>query len=459
MARRRRRKLKTWIYFPLAGIAIAIATLLFVLFGKGGIPNEAASITPTPDPSLATPFVPQETPEPEAKRLFRYFAADPSIPSGGKWGFISETGAVPIEAKYDKVQDFSEGLAFVAETLDGKLRYHLIDAKGNNVGQLSYDDVRPFSDGFAAVKTGSLWGFVDSEGMMRYNHAYELVSDFRSGMAAVKKDGKWGYLDSQSESSSPKIAPTFGYAQDFSQNLAVVGNKTADGNMTYFLIDAAGNQVLPLGNAKGSYFSEDYLLAERDGKYVFMNNAGVVQFGEGAVFEDAKGFSEGRAAVKKNGLWGFIDKSGVTAIECIYEDAQSFSGGFAAVKKNGKWAYVKVDGNPISDFAFDSAKPFANGYAEVVTGTSVMSMDQAGATTQLYQLQENATETQQKGTIKTTNGNANVRAAAQVDAALVTKLPNGQQIDITGSEGDWYRVNIGGIEGYVKKDFVVIATP
>ena len=32
-------------------------------------------------------------------------------------------------------------------------------------------------------------------------------------------------------------------------------------------------------------------------------------------------------------------------IECLYEDAKSFQNGFAAVSSNGRWGYIDVEGN------------------------------------------------------------------------------------------------------------------
>lgn len=42
--------------------------------------------------------------------------------------------------------------------------------------------------------------------------------------------------------------------------------------------------------------------------------------------------------VKCNGKYGFIDVMGYEVIPCQYEGYHYFSEGMAAVKKNGKWA-------------------------------------------------------------------------------------------------------------------------
>lgn len=55
------------------------------------------------------------------------------------------------------------------------------------------------------------------------------------------------------------------------------------------------------------------------------------------------------------------------AIAPQYEDAKSFSNGYAAVKKNGKWGYIDETGKVIVDFQYDWAGPFSEGVAIVMT--------------------------------------------------------------------------------------------
>lgn len=51
----------------------------------------------------------------------------------------------------------------------------------------------------------------------------------------------------------------------------------------------------------------------------------------------------------------------------IYDNARSFSGGLAAVQKDGKWGYIDTDGKTIIDFKYDSASSFRENKAIVGT--------------------------------------------------------------------------------------------
>jgi len=67
-----------------------------------------------------------------------------------KYGFINKVGEFVIEAKYDEVQQFSEGLAVIK--LKGKYGY--IDLLGNIIVEPKYDAANLFIEGRATVKNG-----------------------------------------------------------------------------------------------------------------------------------------------------------------------------------------------------------------------------------------------------------------------------------------------------------------
>ncbi len=454
MARRRRRKLKTWIYFPLLIIVVAIATLLFVILGRGGLPEEATSLTPTPDSTAPTP-PPTPTAKPPASRLFPYFNSN-SAGTGGTWGFKDDNGDVAIDAIYENVQPFSEGMAFVAVKQDGGIRYQVIGENGEVLAQPSYEDAHPFKEGFAAVKQGSHWGFVNASFALTFNYEYDAVGDFSSGLARVQKEGKWGYISADAPN-NPAIPLNFDFAEDFSGTVATVGTKDADGSMSYHFIDTSGVVTKGIGKAEAGVFSQGLVAVKKaDNQYVYYNMMGQQQFGDAAVFEDAKAFTEERAAVKKNGKWGFIDKDGAQTVECVYEAAEPYADGLAAVKQNGKWGYIDLSGQPVTEFAFDSAESFANGFALVSVGQEVSSIDAQGKLQSLYILPANVSTQKQTGVIKVTSGNANVRKTPSTDGEIVMGIANGRTVDIVGKEGDWYKVSIAGVEGYVRQDFITV---
>jgi hypothetical protein len=115
---------------------------------------------------------------------------------------------------------------------------------------------------------------------------------------------------------------------------------------------ANGEIIFQLQNRSGTlfYFSEGLArISEKiDGvyKYGFVNHLGemVVPF----IYDYAEGFSDGLAAVIKDGKYGFIDKNGEVVIPFIYSPAGNFSGGIAEVRIDGERKIINKNNEFVS---------------------------------------------------------------------------------------------------------------
>ncbi len=96
------------------------------------------------------------------------------------------------------------------------------------------------------------------------------------------------------------------------------------------------------------FFDEGIGVMWENAKCYFVDKQGKrLDFG---LWDDASVFRNGLVAVKKDGLWGFIDASGKQVIDCKYDEVGDFfvaSGKqeakaplLAAVCKSGKWGYI-----------------------------------------------------------------------------------------------------------------------
>jgi hypothetical protein len=122
------------------------------------------------------------------------------------WGLIDEAGRLLIDPRggYLGVGSFSDGLAWVSR--DGLSQWVAID-KGNRVViRATFDDVRPFRRGIAAVRRGGKWGAVDRTGRMVVPFAFDAfatgLADGRyvegftdEGLAVIEVGGRKGIVD------------------------------------------------------------------------------------------------------------------------------------------------------------------------------------------------------------------------------------------------------------------------
>ncbi|MDR0421049.1 MAG: WG repeat-containing protein [Prevotellaceae bacterium] len=82
-------------------------------------------------------------------------------------------------------------------------------------------------------------------------------------------------------------------------------------------------------------------------------------------FDVASSFYEGRASIRQDGKWGFIDKTGEIVIQPEFDGVKNFSDGLAAVKLKGKWGYIDHTGEVVIQAKYYDAYNFKNNIARV----------------------------------------------------------------------------------------------
>jgi hypothetical protein len=122
--------------------------------------------------------------------------------------------------------------------INGKLMYGYIltNDKCEIIFPFEFDKASAFSEGLAAVKKQSKWGFIDSTGKIALPFEYIDVREFDDGMCAVKVDSLWAFINKQGQIViHPKYKATF----DFSANVCFVQKS----NSKWALINRKGNLV------------------------------------------------------------------------------------------------------------------------------------------------------------------------------------------------------------------------
>lgn len=134
---------------------------------------------------------------------------------------------------------------------------------------------------------------------------------------------------------------------DAEQNLAVCYNN--EGEILFDTSQLSSRYELMSGTVSSlAQYGSGYMLCQfTNGQYGFMGMDG--QFlnrytGGVSYFDEARPFTNGRAAVCSNGSWGYLDAEGNFIIERQYEDATSFAGNNAAVLSGGNWSIIDSTG-------------------------------------------------------------------------------------------------------------------
>ncbi len=253
--------------------------------------------------------------------------------TNGKYGLYRLDSTQVLSPRYDKISQFGDGLAYIQVTNDQThtaSQAKLIDAAGavkrdiaSALSAKGYDvySVNPSSSPVSGmivinyVKKGG-WNtqelLIDKNGHILLDGQYS-ISLYSSSQGDVRISSKasrnadsisWklnasGQLTKQSTESTPKSAfiKQWGNVDNFSEEgIARVAINTHVGKYNTFVVDPPYGYIT----------SDERILID-------------------PVFDDARDFCNGYAAVKMDGQWGFIDASGQYVIEPQYEKV-SYSG-------------------------------------------------------------------------------------------------------------------------------------
>jgi WG repeat protein len=293
---------------------------------------------------------------------------------GGKWGYIDRAGRQVVAPRFDRADDFSEGLAAVQ--LGDTFGY--VDVAGRlvlvPVQQRAGTLHRPFSDGLALVRQGRLFGYVDRTGRVAIPLRYVGADDFSEGYALACSESGCGYVDREGQGVIPD-----GYmgSAPIKGGIACVTIAMGMSRRRVALHVVRGGRIA--GDFEGCGPASEGLVAVRVGeKWGYLDTAG-----RGVIpprFEAAGEFSDGLAPAQEDaGRCGYVDRSGAFAIPPRFEACHRFSDGLARVLLAGAEgeasgvAFIDRSGRPVIVGAdlrppFDAAEDFVNGLAAVGQG-------------------------------------------------------------------------------------------
>ncbi len=219
------------------------------------------------------------------------------------------------------------------------------------------------------VNNGLLYGFADESGILVVDAQFEDVRNFSEGYAAVKKNGLWGYIDSDG---TLVVAHQYQSAGSFSEEIARVGSGGKFG-----FIDSKNNIVIPISYERGGDFKHGLAPVKQGNSwgYVDSKNNVVIDF----IYEAAYTFRDDPyAVVKLNGAEGLINTRGDYILAPNYDSVKAYADGLAAVFRNGSWSYIDTNGNFVIDNKYREAYNFNDGLAVVKIGNNFNIIDSEG---------------------------------------------------------------------------------
>ena len=269
-----------------------------------------------------------------------------------------------LKGGYNSIELGCEGQFIVKK--DGK--YGVVSEKGAVILPLKYSNINSNKNGYT-VKLNEKAGLFNSEGKeiipISYSSVYTSKIDDNIPIVA-KLNGKEGYINTKNEWVIP---PTYLYAFAFQQGVAIVKK-----GRNYMYINLKGEPVI---QDFDNYVIQNYVIEPSDNTYIVgvrKECKYMVYDLNGNLLDTYDGFINnwsGNAifGVKKGGKWGYIDGYGKVIVPFEYEEVNNFSEGLASVRKDGKWGYINPKNEIVIPIEFTNKEvgSFKNGGAEYYT--------------------------------------------------------------------------------------------
>jgi hypothetical protein len=205
------------------------------------------------------------------------------------------------------------------------------------VSQPALDNgVRP--DVLVPVEQDGAWGYARGDGTLAIAPRFERAGRFVEGRALIRQDGRYGFIDT---TGTAVIPPTYAAARPFSGGRAPVRPDSLWG-----FVDRAGTMVIEPRFRWAARPAVDSLSPAAP------DSLGPGPEAAGPTLVPPAGptayFSEGRARIRRDGRWGFIDRAGEVVIPPRFARAGSFRDGLARVRfADGQTGYVTRDGTVV----------------------------------------------------------------------------------------------------------------
>lgn len=281
-------------------------------------------------------------------------------------------------------------------------------------------------------------------GTMRNGSTFDIISKSGSWYQ-IKYNGITGYVhgDYVKEIAASSSISTKGKVYNVSTNLRVrSGASTSSSILGYLnnntevnIVGSEGEWYKIQYNSGYGYVSKEYITTNLNST----NNTG--NSGSSEVEVNKTGYvynvSSGGLRVRKE------PSTSSTVLGTLYSgnsvNIVGETGSWYKIKYNSSYAYVHKD-------YITETKPSSGSSSN--TGNSSSTTDS-----------NNSSQTMNAvGIVTNVSSNLRVRKQPSSDAVVLGYLLNNESVNITGKEGNWYKINFKGSVGYVSADYIKIST-
>ncbi|MBQ2937416.1 MAG: WG repeat-containing protein [Clostridia bacterium] len=250
----------------------------------------------------------------------------------GKYGIADYSNNPILEAKYDSVEKvYGNDLYLV--TVSGKQK--LVKKDGTDVLTSGFDTIKQIlssQENAVIFSKSGKYGIMNLSGETLIDAQYDSLEETKLGTFIAKKADKYGIINISKEEKIPFEYNSIVYNEK--ADIYVVEDANLNSNILNSNLETkVSGMLLELNTDKG------FIKLRVDDNYKYYNFK-FEEKQEVEIFPNRTLFLS-----KKDGKYGYVDKSGKVVVDYIYDDAiEQNDYGFSAVKKDGKWGSIDSNG-------------------------------------------------------------------------------------------------------------------
>lgn len=284
----------------------------------------------------------------------------------GKKGFY-KNGKNIIDNKYQSITYSESSNIIIAKTSRNYLFYNL---DGKQILDSKYEEYSLAGNYISVLEAGAR-KLYDTNGNFLTNIAYKSIKETGNPnyFITVDENNRYSIMNKSTELKDTYL--NLKYAFDDYFIFTTDDNKAGVLNVwTGIVVEPEYESILKIDNInaleakkenqttiyskeleKISTISDAIVESVKEKYAVVYSNTDMIYLDENGKEISNKNIYENKLySIKKDGKWGFQDKSGNIVVECNYDIVTELNNyGFAGIKKDGKWGIIDSSGNLISE--------------------------------------------------------------------------------------------------------------
>ena len=247
-----------------------------------------------------------------------------------KYGVVSFSGNEILENKYEKIENIYNDKYYV---ITENSKQQLIDKEGNKILTENYDEIKQIANSGVIFTKNNKFGLMGFDKKEIIAPTYDNLKEINTDIFLAVKEGKSGVIDVEQNEKVGFLYKDINYDKKAGIYIADDENYNSSILDSNFAVKIVG--ILSEINTENGYMKikiEDnykyynFKFEEKDIKDLQLTNKIYLS--------------------KQNDKFGFVDNKGNTVVDYIYDDATELNKyGYAAIKKDGLWGSIDKDGN------------------------------------------------------------------------------------------------------------------